>query len=84
MCYICKVTFVVLISAISLDDVHLKGYFVWSLLDNFEWTCGYSCRFGLFHVDFENPALPRVPYRSAIEYAKVISNNGLTKSTEEL
>uniref|UniRef100_A0A8C5F0H2 Glucosylceramidase beta 3/pseudo n=1 Tax=Gopherus evgoodei TaxID=1825980 RepID=A0A8C5F0H2_9SAUR len=70
--------------AISLDDVHLKGYFVWSLLDNFEWTCGYSCRFGLFHVDFENPALPRVPYRSAIEYAKVISNNGLTKSTEEL
>ncbi|XP_038254141.1 cytosolic beta-glucosidase-like [Dermochelys coriacea] len=79
-----RLTLQEILKAISLDDVHLKGYFVWSLLDNFEWTCGYNCRFGLFHVDFENPALPRVPYLSAIEYAKVISNNGLTKSTEEL
>uniref|UniRef100_A0A8C8S6Q4 Cytosolic beta-glucosidase n=1 Tax=Pelusios castaneus TaxID=367368 RepID=A0A8C8S6Q4_9SAUR len=78
-----RLTLQEILKAISLDDVHLKGYFVWSLLDNFEWTCGYSCRFGLFHVDFENPALPRVPYRSAIEYANVISNNGLA-STEEL
>ncbi|OBS65930.1 hypothetical protein A6R68_05530, partial [Neotoma lepida] len=65
------------ISAIHVDEVNLQGYCVWSLLDNFEWNNGYSRRFGLFHVDFEDPARPRVPYRSAKEYAKVIRNNGL-------
>lgn len=52
-------------------------YCAWSLLDNFEWNQGYSIQFGLFHVDFEDPARPRVPYTSAKEYAKVIRNNGL-------
>jgi beta-glucosidase len=33
--------------------VPLRGYFVWSMLDNFEWSRGYACRFGIVHVDFE-------------------------------
>ena len=37
----------------------MRGYFVWSLLDNFEWAEGYSKRFGLVFVDY--PTLERVP-----------------------
>ncbi len=44
------------------DGVPLKGYFVWSLLDNYEWACGYDKRFGLVHVDFDS--LERRPKRS--------------------
>ncbi|XP_051820820.1 cytosolic beta-glucosidase-like [Antechinus flavipes] len=69
-----------LYKAIHLDKVNLQLYCVWSLLDNFEWTAGYSNKFGLYQVDFENPALPRVPYKSAMEYAKVIQNNGIKGS----
>ncbi|MFI4912819.1 MAG: GH1 family beta-glucosidase [Sedimentisphaeraceae bacterium JB056] len=53
----------------------LKGYFAWSLLDNFEWIRGYSHRFGLFYVDFETQK--RTPKLSAEFYSKTISNNAI-------
>jgi len=53
----------------------LRGYFVWSLLDNFEWASGYDKRFGMIHVDFET--LVRTPKASAGWYAGVVERNGL-------
>jgi beta-glucosidase len=54
--------------------VDVRGYFAWSLLDNFEWSHGYAKRFGLVHVDFET--LARTPKASARFYAEVIGSNG--------
>ena len=54
--------------------VPIKGYFLWSLLDNFEWEQGYEERFGIIHVDFETQE--RRLKDSAIWYAKCIANNG--------
>jgi beta-glucosidase len=53
----------------------VRGYFVWSLMDNFEWAYGYRPRFGIVHVDFETEA--RTPKDSARWYAGVIQRNGL-------
>jgi beta-glucosidase len=57
------------------SGVPLKGYFVWSLLDNFEWAWGYAKRFGIIHVDYATQV--RTPKRSGRWYAEVIRRNGL-------
>jgi beta-glucosidase len=57
------------------QGVDLRGYFVWSLLDNFEWHDGYSIRFGLVYVDF--PTQRRVLKDSARWYRDVIARGGL-------
>lgn len=53
------------------SGVQLKGYFVWSFMDNFEWASGYSKRFGITYVDFET--LERIPKESAIWYSNFIN-----------
>jgi beta-glucosidase len=53
----------------------LKGYFVWSLMDNFEWTWGYTRRFGITRVDYSTQQ--RTPKESFRWYQKVIQDNGL-------
>jgi beta-glucosidase len=55
--------------------VDLRGYMVWSLLDNFEWAEGYSKRFGIVFVDYGTGK--RIPKASARWYAQVIRSNGL-------
>jgi beta-glucosidase len=52
----------------------VRGYFCWSLLDNLEWSLGFSKRFGIVHVDFAT--LQRTPKASARLYASVIASNG--------
>ena len=56
------------------QGVDVRGYFAWSLLDNLEWSLGYSKRFGLVHVNFET--LERTPKDSARFYADVIATQG--------
>lgn len=56
--------------------VNLRGYYVWSLMDNFEWAWGFSRRFGLVHVDYAT--LKRTPKLSAHWYRSVICQNSLT------
>ncbi len=52
----------------------VRGYFVWSLLDNLEWAHGFSKRFGIVHVDFATQR--RTPKESARFYASVVASNG--------
>jgi beta-glucosidase len=54
--------------------VNLRGYFTWSLLDNYEWAAGYSRRFGLVHVDYSNQG--RTIKSSGRYYASVIASKG--------
>lgn len=58
------------------NGVPLAGYFVWSLMDNFEWAKGYQQRFGIVWVDYETQQ--RIPKDSALWYKEVIENNGFT------
>jgi beta-glucosidase len=52
---------------------NLQGYFIWSLMDNFEWALGYHPRFGIIRVDY--PTQKRTPKLSALWYSDVIANN---------
>lgn len=52
----------------------LRGYFAWSLLDNYEWSLGFSKRFGMVHVNYATQA--RTPKTSALYYRDVIRSNG--------
>jgi beta-glucosidase len=57
------------------EGVPVRGYFLWSLMDNFEWIFGYDKRFGLYHVDFQTQA--RVPKLSAAFYRDVVARNAI-------
>jgi beta-glucosidase len=57
------------------DGVDLRGYFLWSMLDNFEWAWGYSRRFGAIHVDFATQR--RTPKASARYYRQAARSNAI-------
>jgi beta-glucosidase len=57
------------------EGVPVRGYFLWSLMDNFEWIFGFEQRFGVYRVDFETQA--RVPKLSASFYRDVVARNAI-------
>ena len=57
------------------DGIDVRGYFLWSFMDNFEWGEGYGIRFGITHMDYET--LKRTPKLSALWYSEVIQSNCL-------
>jgi beta-glucosidase len=57
------------------DGVRVRGYFVWSLTDNFEWAHGYGMRFGLVYIDYTT--LKRTVKESGYWYKGVVEGNGV-------
>ncbi|XP_015368597.1 PREDICTED: myrosinase 1-like, partial [Diuraphis noxia] len=70
--------------AIHENNCNVIGFTVWSLLDNFEWTDGYSIHFGLVKVDFNDPQRTRIPKASYTFFKNVVSTGQLvTPSTNK-
>ena len=63
------------------DGADVRGYFLWTFLDNFEWDKGYTERFGIVHVDFRTQK--RIVKDSAYWYQKVIESNGANLSINQ-
>ena len=62
------------------DGIDVRGYYLWSLMDNFEWSAGFAARFGVYYTDYET--LTCIPKMSAKWYRKVIENRGFSPETE--
>lgn len=60
------------LKAIHESNCNVTAYTAWSFMDNFEWQRGYTQRYGLYHVDFEDPERPRTPKMSAHVFANII------------
>ncbi|XP_051122318.1 beta-glucosidase 6-like [Andrographis paniculata] len=63
-----------LLAAIKEDGCNVGGYFAWSLLDNWEWTAGYTSRFGLYYVDFNDKSRKRYPKNSVMWFKNFLAS----------
>lgn len=67
--------------AISDDGVDVRGYYYWSLTDNFEWDRGFCPRFGLFRIDYASPARTRTPTKASALFKQIADANKITAAT---
>ncbi|XP_075233271.1 myrosinase 1 [Lycorma delicatula] len=67
----------VILKAINEDGCKIIGYSAWSLLDSFEWSSGYTEKFGFYRIDFTDPKRKRTPKRSASYYRNVIKTRSI-------
>ena len=63
------------IAELNQQGADIRGYYLWSLMDNFEWAYGYSKRFGAVYVDFKSQE--RILKDSALWYKNVIKNSSI-------
>merc|ERR1712038_198188 len=68
------------LKAIKVDGISVKGYYAWSLLDNFEWAMGYTEKFGLHNVNMSDPARTRTAKESSRYLSRLIAENGFSES----
>lgn len=66
------------------EGIDVRGYFHWSLMDNFEWALGFKPRFGLFYVDYDTPNKERIKTESSMIYGMIAENNGLNDDLIEV
>ncbi|KAJ4448537.1 hypothetical protein ANN_10555 [Periplaneta americana] len=73
-----------ILKAMYLDSIRVIGYTVWSLIDSYEWFGGYTTKFGLFHVNFTDPARSRIPKKSAFMMKEVLATRRVPDKFYEL
>ncbi|MHB8418024.1 MAG: family 1 glycosylhydrolase [Myxococcales bacterium] len=59
------------------DGFDVRGYFHWTISDNFEWAYGLDLKEGVFQVDFGDPSLPRTPTHTSVLFSKIAAANGI-------
>jgi len=69
-----------LLKSAVLDKTPVRGYFAWSILDNYEWSSGYTEKFGLVSVNMTDPARGRTIKQSGYYYSKMVRENGFVES----
>ncbi|XP_046382662.1 myrosinase 1 isoform X2 [Ischnura elegans] len=72
-----------MLKAINMDGCNVHGYMAWTLIDDMEWIDGYTIRFGLYSVDFEDPERPRAAKESARVYAEIVKNRGFPEPQQQ-
>lgn len=81
--YCCTVDDILLVCFFSIIMIRkgadVRGYFIWTLLDSFEWTNGYTRRYGIHHVD--HSTLKITPKKSAKWYKQFIAQDKIIKAT---